>query len=114
DDERCLVVRLVPRRRDFEFPRPGALPTRCMLDRFAYLHCDPTGAALKLPGAGCDIVLADAGSGDLLARLANSPVTAATIANPRQLALLRLLAALGFVEDADAPEAPARQTWEFH
>jgi SagB-type dehydrogenase family enzyme len=114
DDEHRTVVRLVPRRPDFEFPRPSALPTRCVLDRFAYLHRDPAGATLKLPGTDSDLIFEDVGCGDLLVRLMASPVTPAALTDSMQHALLRLLAALGFIEDADALEAAARQSWEFH
>src|SRR5258706_9462250 len=108
------MVGLAPRGRVFEMPKPSAPPMRCILNRFAYLHRASSGAALKLPGAACDVIFAAAACGNLLLQLAAGPVTTAAIGDPRQRALLRLLVVLGFAEDADTPEEPARRTWEFH
>ena len=108
------ICRLLPRKRGFQLPPEVKVPPRVALDRFAYLRAGTRGAILQAPHAPCDIVAEAPIAGSLIVRLAAAPVTSDEQHDDVEHALLALLVALGFAGDADAPEPPARRTWEFH
>jgi SagB-type dehydrogenase family enzyme len=114
DRDGVPAIRLLPRRRTFELPRPPPLPQRVTLDRFACLRRTPRGAVLQAPDTPCDLVLDDPARGGLIARLAAGPIATAPVSDPVDRALLMILDVLGFATDVDATEPPAQQTWEFH
>jgi SagB-type dehydrogenase family enzyme len=114
DRDGVPTIRLLPRHWTFDLPRPRPLPQRVTLDRFACLRRTPRGAVLQAPETPCDLILHDPACGGLIARVAAGPVATARVSDPADRALLMLLMVLGFAADADATEAPARQTWEFH
>jgi oxazoline/thiazoline dehydrogenase len=108
------LCRLALRERSFQLPSGTELPARVALDRFAYLRAGERGATLQAPHAPCDIVVEAPIAGALIVRLAAAPLVPDDQQDEAERALLALLVALGFAGDADAPEASARRTWQFH
>jgi SagB-type dehydrogenase family enzyme len=103
-------------------PRPVEVVPhgRYVLSRFAYLRGDGVAAVLESPLAHARVILNDCRAAALVGALA-APATAeelsgriSGLAADAVSGLLRLLRRAGMLEEADAQEEPALQTWEFH
>ena len=111
--QRAAILRPLSARWD---PRlPAARRTRSStcrtLSRFALLRREGRHLVLECTEAPCDIVLEDR---TLVSWIHDAAASVEPEPGSAQAAVLAFLADLGFVEDSDAEEPPARQMWEFH
>ena len=114
-DGDLLVV--VPHREGFA-PAADPPPDEAVLrlSRFAYLHATERGPVLDSPEAACTVVMSDPRTLLWIHDLANgaTPHLRNDPDAEERAAFADLLWRCRFLEDADAPEAPARASWEFH
>jgi SagB-type dehydrogenase family enzyme len=100
---------------------PGAVPSRPLLSRFAYLRREGSTAVVESPLAHARLVLHDCRSAAVVGAL-TAPMTAEELsgkvpglAEEAIQGLLTLLWQAGMIEEAGAEEKRvALQTWEFH
>ena len=85
--------------------------TRWTLSRFALLRREGRHLVLECTESPCDIVLEDR---SLVRWIHDAAASVEPESGSAQAAVLAFLEGLGFVEDPDEEETPARQMWEFH
>lgn len=85
--------------------------TRWTLSRFALLRREGRHLVLECTEAPCDIVLEDQ---SLVRWIHDAAASVEPESGSAQAAVLAFLEDLGFVDDPDEEEPPARQMWEFH
>ncbi len=111
-EQRVAVLR--PRSATLDPRRPAARRARhstCWtLSRFAFLRREGRHLVLECTEAPCDIVLEDR---SLVRWIHEAAASVEPAWGSVQAAVLVFLADLGFVEDPDEEEPPARQMWEF-
>ncbi len=86
------------------------------LSRFAYLHTTERGLVLDSPEASCSAVLNDPRAMMWVHGLAGKDHAGRDNGSDgdEYAAVIDLLWRCGLLEDASAPESPAKESWEFH